>query len=289
MKIHSMGRFKIEVPIELKLDIQTNSLRRTELKEFLWPGDMRDEGARRQIWNERVAEINKRDAPEGIKKVVIDSKEIEGIGKWSSGVYYYGNRASKRDGYWDVLLDSGPTGVWLKYHGLLDAKDEMLCWVLEIARAYRPGQANLSLGDNQFHLLHGSIDLPYKRQEQTYARFEGHPLNLKLEIEMQETHHVAQAGLIERLGAVIATNYAPRVDVKKIRSHRRTVAGLKGEDVIIRTKDRYNTVLCFAWEYPGEVNSGERPEIQITMESPDGALEEKIKVWDAILDSFKPM
>ena len=38
----------------------------------------------------------------------------------------------------------------------------------------------------------------------------------------------------------------------------------------------------------GEEDSGKRPEIQITMESADGALEEKIKVWDAILDSFKP-
>ena len=103
---------------------------------------------------------------------------------------------------------------------------------------------------------------------------------------MQEIHHVEQAGLMERLGAAIETRYAPGVDVDRIRGRKRTIAGLKGEDVIVRMKDKYKTVLNFAWEYPGEVNSGERPEIQITMESPDGALEEKIKVWDSILDSF---
>ena len=43
------------------------------------------------------------------------------------------------------------------------------------------------------------------------------------------------------------------------------------------------------WRYAGKKDSGEYPEIVLEMESPDGNLKEKLKIWDAILESMKPL
>ena len=132
--------------------------------------------------------------------------------------------------------------------------------------------------------------LPYARAEKTYSRFEGHPLDLKLEVEMKETLKVEKLGVAERLAASMATRFAPGVDVDKIRSRSRAAAGLNGEELVMRmSAGGEDTQIQFGWEYRGKVDSGEHPEIQITMETPDGNLKEKLKVWDAVLDSFKPM
>ena len=139
-------------------------------------------------------------------------------------------------------------------------------------------------------MRHGVINLPYLEQEKSYSRFEGHVLELKLEVEMSETQEVEKLGVAERLAASIVTRFVPGVDVDRIRSRSRTAAGLKGEELVMRmSASGEETQIQFAWEYRGKADSGEYPEIQITMETPDGSLNEKLKVWDAILDSFKPM
>jgi hypothetical protein len=47
--------------------------------------------------------------------------------------------------------------------------------------------------------------------------------------------------------------------------------------------------LSFTWLYTGKTDSGDAPKISIEMETPDGRAEEKMKVWDAILDSIQPV
>ncbi|MFH1028812.1 MAG: T6SS immunity protein Tli4 family protein, partial [Pseudomonadota bacterium] len=144
-----------------------------------------------------------------------------------------------------------------------------------------------------FFLKHGAINLPYLWQEKSYVRFEGHPLNLKIEIDMDMDagHKRPQFGLIEKASAAIDSGYASaaNVSIKNIRSQKREVAGVPGEEVIDRLTDKDNKTLDFGWEYVGKKDSGEYPTMRITMESPDGNLDEKLKIWDAVLDSMKPM
>ena len=165
--------------------------------------------------------------------------------------------------------------------------DEALDQNLEIARAYRIIDKDHLPKENWFYLQHGAIALPYLEQEETYARFEGHPLDLKLEIETRAVHKVSESGLLDRLTAALAMKFAPGVDIDKIRSGKRTVAGIKGEELIMRGTEGGETELSFTWLFPGEKDSREHPKISIEMESPDGQLEEKLKIWDAILDSMQ--
>ena len=289
LNTYLLGRFSVLVQDHFKPVARTHKLRACEIDEFVWPkGDDRQQ-IKEGVWHERIKNIQELQPPRGVKNVVIEERLRANQGIMA--VFYYGNYAANDEGYWDLLLDAGPVGVWVKFDGLLEGKEKLYSWVHEVAAAYKyqdPAQKPV-LSTNRYHLKYGTIDLSYLAQEQTYARFESPKLDMKLEIEMQETPDVEETGLTERYDAAIATGYALGVEMDKIRGQKRIIAGLKGEDVIVRMKDKYDTVLKFAWEYPGEEDSGERPEIQITMESPDGALKEKIKVWDAILDSFTPM
>jgi hypothetical protein len=106
---------------------------------------------------------------------------------------------------------------------------------------------------------------------------------------MNAVEQVQHVGLLQRMAAAIIMNFVPGLKLDKIRSGGRTVGGLKGEEIVMRGTENNNTEIRFGWEYPGKEESGEYPEIQISMETPDGNLKEKLKIWDAILESFKPL
>jgi hypothetical protein len=291
MRTHYMGRFALDVPLDMKQAVQASTFRGYEIKEFP-PNTMNGGKTREAIWSKHKAEITILEKPENVKKIIMDERHLDIGHNWARGVFYYANYISNRKGTWDIFVDAGNTGIWFKYSGLVTAKEEMLNWVIGTAKAYTStGPRNrTSFPGNWFYLRHGAIDLPYFAQENTYSRFEGHPLDLKLEVEMNETHEVAELSVAERLAASIATRFAPGVDVERIRSRNRVAAGLKGEELVMRmSASGEDTQIQFGWEYRGKADSGEHPEIQITMETPDGNLDEKLKIWDAIIDSFKPM
>jgi hypothetical protein len=293
MKTYYMGRFALDVPLEMKQAVQAQSLRLAEVEDFVWPNNQPREDVRERIWQSRSSVIKGLKLPRTIKHHIIEEVPLFFDKRWAKAVLFYGNYIAADEGTWNLLVDTGTAGIWIRYSGLLKAKNEMQEWILTIAKAYQPLPADIRVNPSQtdrFYLKHGAINLPYKRQEKTYARFEGHTLDLKLEVDMNETHKVEKLGVAERLAASIATRFAPGVDVDTIRSRNRTAARLNGEELVMRmSASGEETQIQFGWEYRGEAESGERPEIQITMESADGNLNEKLKVWDAILDSFKPM
>jgi hypothetical protein len=294
MRKHNIGRFSFCVPAEMPIDIHTGRLREVEISEFKWPNRSNKDASRTLTWNKHLEEINKLKKPDGIKEIIIQQRVLTLPNKWSKGVYYYGNSVLDDEGFWDVLIDAGETGVWLKYNGLVSAREEMLQWISAVAEAYVEVKKDSHLEDlssNFFCLNYGALNVPYKHQESSYARFKDRSLDLELEIEMNDTHldEPKDEGLLARTAAAILTRFSFGVDIDKIRSRDRKVAGLNGEEQVVRMKDKDGTELDFTWRYAGKKDSGEYPKIVVTMESPDGKLEEKLKVWDAILDSMKPL
>ena len=55
-----------------------------------------------------------------------------------------------------------------------------------------------------------------------------------------------------RTAAVIATGHATGVKIHRIRSKKRKVAGLEGEEEVDRMTDRYRTAISFGWRYEGK-------------------------------------
>ena len=291
MITYPIGRFAIDVPAEMKLAHQGQRLRYAEIEEFVWPGNVPRAQARDEAWKKRLAEIAKLTPPKGKDRVIIETRDFPGLGAWARGVFYYGDYMIAREIHFDVLLDAGMSGVWLKIHGI--SKEAMEKNISNIARSYqarRFGDLKLPPG-NWFYTEHGAFNLPYLEQETAAARFEGHPLGLKLDIKTTEIHksEPESHGLLGRLAALLATKFAGNVEIEKIRTGKRTVAALPGEETILRANEKGRKELSFMWRYAGEKDSGEHPKILIEMESPDGRLEEKLQIWDAVLDSLKPM
>jgi hypothetical protein len=177
----------------------------------------------------------------------------------------------------------------VKLDGLAEYENDMLMDIREIVNAYRYYGSDIhmvSLEPRGFHLHAGVVNLPYLEQENTYARFEG-PMGTVIRVEMAETHKVDEAGVMDRLAASLAMNFAPGVEVNKIRSGKRIVAGLEGQEIVTRLGDLNGKELFFAWDYQGKENSGDHPEIKIGIECQDINIDQKLKDWDKILLSFR--
>jgi len=282
MKTYYMGRFAIDLPAEFQPEIQSQKIRYAEVSDFKWKE--RDRAKEREsLWTQKLAKIKKLQLPKGRKQIIIEEKHLKGIGNWAKAVEYYGDYRIGDYIYWTVFVDYGESGLWLTLYGLNNQKS--LKNFTNILTHYQYGFDNLT--KDSFCLNHGRIELPYLEQEEIYARFAG-PMEMKLRIEMNETQQVEDVGVLDRLVASLAMNFAPGVDVDKIRTGSRTVAVLPGQEIIIRGTVNDVSELFFAWDSPGREDSGEYPEIRIGLECPDGSLDEKTKIWDAALDSFRP-
>lgn len=293
MITHHIGRFMIQVPQSMKIEHSSASMRTCEIEELQWPSSANHDSARQTLWKTRVQEIERKTPPPSEKKAITEIRPLSSEDRWTQAVSYFGDSMTNRRIFWDVLLDAGTVALLITADGRTELKERILLEEpLDIAHAYHPiYPATLLPKEGVFYLEHGYIALSYASQERTYTRFEGHPFGLKLEIETNETHEdePPDEGLLGRLAAVLVTGFAAGVDIEKIRTGKREVGGLKGEETILRAKTKEKTDLSFLWRYAGKKDSGDHPKMVIEIEANDGQLDEKLKLWDALLNSVKPI
>ncbi|MBJ6727001.1 T6SS immunity protein Tli4 family protein [Geomesophilobacter sediminis] len=299
MGTNLIGRFSVSTPTEMEIKLRSSMLRRTELKEIRWsPG--REMEARSLEWERQLQEIHELKAPEGKKALIITQVDkFPLLEKWAKGIYYYHDFYDEEAAQWSLLLDSGPIGLWIVGKPTIVEMElinhKMAKNIENIALHYQTlnaAQAELGRASNGFYLSHGVIDLPYSVHEESIARFEGHPLQLSLLIEMymDARKEIETTSLISGTRAMLAASlFIPGSSMSKIRLQHREVAGMPGEESVLRIKEGDSRNLVFTWRFNGKYDSGEYPTTRIEMESPDGNLDEKLQIWDAILDSMKPM
>ncbi|MBJ6726999.1 T6SS immunity protein Tli4 family protein [Geomesophilobacter sediminis] len=297
MNTYRIGRFSIGIPTLMEQKLRSSQLRFADIKEIIWPPRISQEQARDQEWKTFINEVNRLQPPEGVNKVVILQPEFNIEGKWSKGILYYNDEFDSVGGRWSLLFDSGKVGVWLTTDNIDIRRESFERLSIRnyetIAKAYQPfDQYTVSHQRDSFYLEHGMINLPYSEQEESIVRFEGHPLNLTLVIEMNMdlTQKIEKSSLINGTRAMIAASIlVPGGSISKIRLRHREVAGMPGEESVLRIREGDSKDLVFTWQFNGRDNSGEYPTTKIEMQSPDGNLDEKLQIWDAILDSMKPM
>jgi len=281
MKTHYIGRFAIDVPVEFKLAAQSHKIRYAEILDFTWSSSERTK-ERDTLWMQKIAKIKKMPKPVDKKTTLIEEVTFPSIAKWAKGVLYYGDYLLTQRLFWTILVDYGETGIWLTIAGT--NKDKMVKNFTNILAHYDSGLRQAQT--ESFFLNYGKILLPYLEQEESYVRFEG-PKEMILRLEIRETHKVEEAGVMDRLAASLGVNFAPGVDVNKIRAGKRTVSGLAGQEIVTRLSDKEGKELFFAWDYQGREDSGEHPEIKIGIECPDENIREKLELWDKVVNSFR--
>jgi len=299
MQTYYLGRFSLAIPALMEQKIRSSKLRYTEIKEMEWPKDANSQQSRAAEWERFTTEVKNLPPPKGKDRVIIKTYDFPAIGRWAKGIFYYKDRFDREAARWSLLMDAETIGLWLLGDPSITEKEivngKMVRNIGNIAKAYQALNLKNLKGQqpvNRFYLQHGAIDLPYSEQEESVARFEGHPLKLTLLIEMETdfTKEIETVGLITGTRAMLAAALiTPGGGISKIRLRHREVAGMPGEEAVLRVKEGQRKDLVFTWQYSGKDDSGEYPTTRIEMESPDGNLNEKLKIWDAILDSMKPM
>jgi len=290
MNVHRIGRFAIAVSEKMKKAHQGSEVRFREIEETPWPAGTKPEEAREAAWQARLNEIRELEPPEGKANTLLETRKLEINGAWAQAARYYGYKDDAETINWDLLLDGGALGVWVTADGVIEEEKEIWKYNLEVAEAYRPPAKAAAAKENWFYLKHGAIALPYLEQEGAYARFEDHPLGIyKFTVETTSVDEVEKVGLLDKITAVIVSGYGQGVKIDRLRTGKRTVAGLKGEEAILRMSTDDDTELSFSWTYPGKEDSGHYPDITINMTAEDGQAEEKTAIWDAMLDSMRPI
>ncbi|MDA8138784.1 MAG: T6SS immunity protein Tli4 family protein, partial [Desulfobacteraceae bacterium] len=280
---YGAGRFVMDLPACMEFGGQYSIQSRT-LSERVWSAEKPEQEAL-SAWEEILGNVAKLSPPKGSERAIIETKDLDGIGKHCRAVLYYHDPLDLEYGNLDLILDTGINGLWIKAREKKLAKKDLIYQIsTNLARAYRApttrfGRVPVIPGKDSFYLQYGAIDLPFEYKESVDIVFKGHPLDQKLtfSVETEVVEKIAQEGLIERLAGMMLTKLGAKMKIEKIRTHKRTVAGLKGEEVIFRGSESDNTKkLAFSWDFPGEKGSAHAPNVTLNMLTDDGHLEKKM-------------
>lgn len=286
---YNLGRFIFEVPNSMELKGKQFILGYAEVEEILWKNPDQHIREREAYWNSLLDKIRNLEPPDGIKNVILEHRDLTDGQSWKMSVLYHSNRIHKRKIRNVMLGDLESYGLRVSIEGSEKFKDAIDKGVKDIFATYKKFDSSNIKGISapKFALEHGYFGYPFDEAEKMYLRFEGHPLKLKVEIKTEVVKEVEKTNLVERLGAALATNFAPGVTIDKIRTGSRKVADMDGDEVIMRGTEGGKSELSFAWRHNGKKLSTTAPKFTIEMESKDGQLDEKLAIWDAILDSIQ--
>jgi hypothetical protein len=112
---HYLGRFLVEVPIDMTLDVLSQKFRDCEVKEFTWKQNHDHLSELSSIWKAQIEEIKTLEPPRGIKNAIIDLREVSGVGTSAKGVFYYGDNIFDSRGNWKLLVDTGASGIGMNF------------------------------------------------------------------------------------------------------------------------------------------------------------------------------
>jgi hypothetical protein len=282
-----IGRFSLEVPVGASRYGQEFELRDLKLDEvaFAEPADKAGEAA----WKMKLASIEalkaKRRRPTQIDGDIHAQLQLE-PGPFAVVLFHPDDIDFGLD--FAGLRRVGASGLWLTRPGELSTKDQILKAIGEVGRAYQPvtKERPRPPGD-VFHLPRGLIAAPFQEQEKARSVFKGGPLAVEIKVLIESTDEPKGGGLLARFGESVAkAGAAFAAGVSPVRSRGRAVAGMKGEEFVMRDSEAGD--LYFMWEFKGEAGSGKHPRIQLQMITKQERQQEKMAFWDALVDSIRP-
>jgi hypothetical protein len=264
-----VGRFCLDVPESMRRSPGSYEIADTEFEEQILGPPLT--GAYERIWLAHLAQIEtlkkNRNYPGDLYGEILDRKPL--TPSLTSVLFH--EKMDHNTLTLGALLDAGPVALWMKLDGSTKYVEKMIDCVKAFANEYQPQAKDRQWpapGKDWFYLHLGAFATKPKYEEKADIDFEGHPLKVKLTGAM----------------AVMTGDSA----ISLVRKGTRKVAGFKGEELLVR--DSNAKQLVFMWSYSGEVDSAKKPSIEIEMETrDDGHLDEKTALWNALLDSMRPV
>ena len=287
---HCVGRFCLTVPAVMARSADTFVVQGVTLEEVAWDTSAKDPWEAE--WLKRLQHIeglkSRRESPAEAFGTILEQRMFTpGSLK---GVLYCPTETTTL-GMFGAIYNAGDGGLWLQVKTSVKNKDAAGAQLAEIAPAYHladPAAAAPPRG--AFHLVRGHLAAPFKLAEEARARFHGGPDKLDLTFSYETTFEPRTEGLMARFASALEKSAATLFGggARPIRSGKRKVAGLQGEELVLHTSENGKEGLAFTWTTPGEAKSGKHPEISIELTAPADRREERLQLWDALLDEIKP-
>lgn len=282
LRLECVGRFCMSIPASMERRAETYRIRWTDVAEEVYQTHHPDKFE--QLWQKHIADIEElksdRILPDDLHGKVLDWRELEA--NRIRLLRYHEN--NPRLITVASLRDEQNYAVWVSKNGSLSRVDSVEATTKEVMQSYK-AQARPQPGKLQFFLAKGALELPFSEDEEANASFGEYP-GLEFEVEIATTDE-EQPGLLERFVRGVADFGMGLVSPVSIKSQRaRTVAGLKGREMILR--DGNKDELSYLWVHPGKVKSAQEPEIHLSMDAKPNQQKEAELVWNTILDSMRP-
>jgi hypothetical protein len=305
MKSYLMGRFRFDIPASFQRKPPSLSTHDVKIESVTFPMDIQpsplerqqsssraDDMNQRTFWIGHVTEIRKsRSQLDTFEKIVSEKPVPPG----HPAVLYH--LSNDHNFGLDVLLVDGGRGAVLQTSWVVLSGDETE------ARERRQSLDRVVAGyrflstpaaqpePGWFYVDGGAVALPYldegkPARESMSVGFTDHSTGI-------EDFHVTSdypwsPDTRERPGFVKRTLTALTewsVSVHRMRAGKRVVAGLEGEELLTRS-DKEGSVL-FGWVHEPEASTrGYVPKIVVELNGNDTHLDEKLGLWDRVLDSI---
>lgn len=286
-----IGRFCLDVPASISRAGEVYDVRGVALQEVAWAPGAKEPA--QQAWAAKLAEIEalkaERESPSDAKGTIFEERQV----KPNLRAVFFCRKGVAKYGTWSALLDAGASGAWLNMDSDMPRKEEALERVAEVAMAYRPTppeQARPVPGKDWFYLGRGYVGLPFKTWESGEARFVGHPLKVELSVTIKTSFQADKRGLMERFVAAIEKMGTSLSGAGiPVRNRKRRLAGVDGEEMIMRSSEGSRTNLFFLWNAPGKEGTASEPKIVIEMQTSADHPEEKTALWDGLLETLRPV
>jgi hypothetical protein len=285
-RVH-VGRFSLEVPAGAKRYGEEFLVRNVALTETSLASA--DEKGWRLEWAARRAAV------EGLKASRVNDQALDGTisldlelepGRYGVMVYHHASGSAMVTVL--SLRRVGAVGLWMMRVAGSSAVEAVRGRMTAVGATYSPVTAERPrpTGD-VFHLPRGVVAAPFQDQEKAKSVFKGGPLGLEIKVLIESTDEPKGGGLLARFGeSVTKAGAAFAAGVSPVRSRGRAVAGMKGEEFVMRDSEAGD--LYFMWEFKGEAGSGKHPRIQLQMITKQERQQEKMAFWDALVDSLRP-
>jgi hypothetical protein len=291
-----MGRFWLAVPPVLALSGESFVVHNVGIEVEDWPQEPGTVYER--LWQERMQEIR---ATRNVDRRTFAEILEEGELVPGVRVVVYQN-PSRAEGNLsaDALLHVDDRAIWLSTTQR-KTPEELKALFRSILSSMRNVelQPGLKREPGQFFLRTHALQLPPDPDagfEAVTIHFggslrEGGRVGEKIElsIEIRRTGNPSPETRLDRHRGTMAWLQRLGMRQRTIRAGTRVVAGMAGDELIVRMREEDGELLSFEWEFNGEAGSVVKPKTLILMTGSPREQRALTALWDAILDSIEPV
>lgn len=294
-----LGRFRFDIPRFLELRSEAYVVRGIALRVVPSSGDPREANrVYEQLWSEHLENVRSQWDPN------LDARsEILEATEYAPGarvVIYQSAYAVPGRLNAEMLVHRFGSILWLSANGRRSER-EMNAWLGELHDSLQGWDRSMSASDAPGQFYARSIAVMARHEESVeyegvQVTFKGSPRDgtrtgepVEVEVVTGTTARPESILLLERSRAMGPLAEEFGITEEEIRAGKRTVAGLDGEELILRMLDDDNDEVIFVWEFGGEAGSVTRPRVKLQMSGSSTELRSLTALWDALLDSVHPV